>query len=61
MQAFSLLNVGSELIADGLAERCLVVEQFHALYSINRILGDLMAVVIVHEVWDLHDAGITTS
>jgi hypothetical protein len=61
LQAIPLLTAGSELTAGDLHERILVTERLNALYSINRIPGNLMALDILREVWEARDMGVTFS
>jgi hypothetical protein len=61
MQAISLLTAGSELTANDQRERDMVVDRFNALYSINRLPGNLMAIDILRDVWQARDLEITLS
>ncbi|CAG8888662.1 unnamed protein product [Penicillium egyptiacum] len=61
MQAISLLTAGSELTAYDHRERDIVVGRFNALYSINRLPGNLMAIDILQDVWQARDLEIPTS
>lgn len=61
MQAISLLTAGSELTADDHRERDMVVDRFTALYSINRLPGNLMAIDILQDVRQARDFEITIS
>jgi hypothetical protein len=61
LQAISLLTAGSELTAVDHRERDIVVDRFTALYSINRLPGNLMAIDILQDVWQARDFEITIS
>lgn len=61
LQAISLLTAGSELTIDDRRERDMVVDRFNALYSINRLPGNLMAIDILQAVWQFRDLEITMS
>lgn len=61
MQAICLLTAGSELRAKDEQERRFVIARFNALYSINRIPGNLRAVEILKQLWEARDLGFSIS
>lgn len=61
LQAIPLLTAGSELTSAESEERALVYQRFRAMYSLNHIRSNLIALKLIQEVWELRDAGITTT
>lgn len=61
LQAIPLLTAGSELTLAEQEERELVQQRFQAIYSLNHLRANLVAVQLLRELWELRDSGLTVS
>jgi hypothetical protein len=59
--AIPLLTAGSELTADDEKERAEVRDRLKAIYSLNRLPSNVMAISLLQELWVLRDAGAEIS
>ena len=56
-QSLPLLTAGSELTVSNHFLRDKVRDRFRAIYSLNRLPANLMALQLVEELWDARDSG----